>query len=56
MYVAARGTGEMGKEKAKKDRLPPSDYVCAACKEGGHWVYDCAQVGTMLPRDLVPAS
>jgi hypothetical protein len=26
---------------AQKKGPPPADYVCAACKTAGHWVYDC---------------
>jgi hypothetical protein len=32
----------MGTKKEKG--APPADYVCAACKQGGHWVFDCSQV------------
>lgn len=38
---------KMAKDKKKKGP-PPADYVCAACKEGGHWVFDCTQVLLLL--------
>lgn len=38
---------DMAKDKKKKGP-PPADYVCAACKEGGHWVFDCTQVLLLL--------
>ena len=33
----------MPKQK-RPPRPVPDDYICAACQEKGHWVYDCPQV------------
>ena len=39
--VSRAGEKRMGTTEKGK---PPADYVCAACRQGGHWVFDCSQV------------
>ena len=42
-YRETRGARDMPKQK-RPPRPVPDDYICAACQEKGHWVYDCPQV------------
>jgi hypothetical protein len=46
---------QMGR-KVEKKGPPPADYVCAACKEGGHWVFDCSQVGGEFRNPMIPCA
>ena len=40
----------------KYTRPPPDGYLCLACKQRGHWIWDCAQVSFDLFASLYIAS